>query len=325
MTHPPTIKQLRYLVALADHLHFGRAARACHVSQSTLSAGIQELEALLDADLVDRNRRRVSLTPLGEQVVAQARRVLEEVERLCAIADSAREPLSGPLRLGIIPTIAPFLLPPLMPALRRAFPKLQLILKEALSADLCRALLAGELDVVLYALPYRCGGVEEEPLFADPFHAAFPPGPDPLPERVRTEDLDGRTLLLLEEGHCLRDHALAACSLPGVDPAQSIMGTSLLTLVHMVDNGLGVTLLPEMAIAGGILAGTGVRAVPLAESAAARTIGLIWRKGSPRRAEFRRLAAFIRDWHAAYHRSRQAQHGGVLPKPQSQGGERETA
>ncbi len=325
MTHPPTIKQLRYLVALADHLHFGRAARACHVSQSTLSAGIQELEALLDADLVDRNRRRVSLTPLGEQVVAQARRVLEEVERLCAIADSAREPLSGPLRLGIIPTIAPFLLPPLMPALRRAFPKLQLILKEALSADLCRALLAGELDVVLYALPYRCGGVEEEPLFADPFHAAFPPGPDPLPERVRTEDLDGRTLLLLEEGHCLRDHALAACSLPGVDPAQSIMGTSLLTLVHMVDNGLGVTLLPEMAIAGGILAGTGVRAVPLAESAAARTIGLIWRKGSPRRAEFRRLAAFIRDWHAAYHRSRQVQHGGVLPKPQSQGGERETA
>ncbi len=317
MIHPPTIKQLRYLVALADHLHFGRAARACYVSQSTLSAGIQELEALLDADLVDRNRRRVSLTPLGEQVVAQARRVLEEVERLCAIADSAREPLSGPLRLGIIPTIAPFLLPPLMPALRRAFPKLQLILKEALSADLCRALLAGELDVVLYALPYRCGGVEEEPLFADPFHAAFPPGSDPLPARVRTADLDGRTLLLLEEGHCLRDHALAACSLPGVDPARSILGTSLLTLVHMVDNGLGVTLLPEMAIDGGILAGTGVRAVPLAESAAARTIGLIWRKGSPRREEFRRLAAFVRDWHAAYHRGRQTQHAGGRPEPRS--------
>ncbi len=315
MVHPPTIKQLRYLVALADRLHFGRAARACHVSQSTLSAGIQELEALLDADLVDRNRRRVSLTPLGEQVVAQARRVLEEVERLCAIADSAREPLSGPLRLGIIPTIAPFLLPPLMPALRRAFPKLQLLLKEALSADLCRALLAGELDVVLYALPYRCGGVEEEPLFADPFYAAFPPGDDPLPERVPTEDLDGRTLLLLEEGHCLRDHALAACSLPGVDPAQSILGTSLLTLVHMVDNGLGVTLLPEMAIDGGILAGTGVRAVPLAESAAARTIGLIWRKGSPRREEFRRLAAFMRDWHAVYYRNRQAQHAGGRQEP----------
>ena len=205
MIHPPTIKQLRYLVALAEHLHFGRAARACHVSQSTLSAGIQELEALLDADLVD-------------------------------------------LRLGIIPTIAPFLLPPLMPALRQTFPKLQLYLKEALSAELCRALLAGELDVVLYALPYRCGGVEEEELFRDRFLAAFPPGTDPLPARIRTEDLDGHTLLLLEEGHCLRDHALAACSLPGVDPARSILGTSLLTLVQMVD---------------------------------------------------RRLAAFIRDWHAA--------------------------
>lgn len=313
MVHPPTIKQLRYLVALADHLHFGRAARACHVSQSTLSAGIQELEALLDADLVDRNRRRVSLTPLGEQVVAQARRVLEEVERLCAIADSAREPLSGPLRLGIIPTIAPFLLPPLMPALRHAFPKLRLLLREALSADLCRALLAGELDVVLYALPYRCGGVEEEPLFPDPFHAAFPPGADPLPERIRTQDLDGRTLLLLEEGHCLRDHALAACSLPGVDPARSILGTSLLTLVHMVDNGLGVTLLPEMAIAGGILAGTGVRTVPLADPQAARTIGLIWRKGSPRREEFRRLAAFIRDWHATHHHDLSAEHSGGEP------------
>ncbi|GIX15911.1 MAG: LysR family transcriptional regulator [Rhodothalassiaceae bacterium] len=299
MIHPPTIKQLRYLVALAEHLHFGRAARACHVSQSTLSAGIQELEALLDADLVDRNRRRVSLTPLGEKVVAQARRVLEEVERLCAIAESQREPLSGPLRLGIIPTIAPFLLPPLMPALRQTFPKLQLYLKEALSAELCRALLAGELDVVLYALPYRCGGVEEEELFRDRFLAAFPPGTDPLPARIRTEDLDGHTLLLLEEGHCLRDHALAACSLPGVDPARSILGTSLLTLVQMVDNGLGVTLLPEMAVDGGILAGTGVRVVPLADPQAARVIGLIWRKGSPRREEFRRLAAFIRDWHAA--------------------------
>ncbi len=296
--HSPTLRQLRYLVALRDQLHFGRAAQTCHVSQSTLSAGIQELEALLDADLVERTRRSVNFTPLGERIVAQARRILGEVDSLLEIAESAREPLSGVLRLGTIPTIAPFLLPRLLPELRRAFPKLKLVLKEAMSADLCHELHAGSLDLVLYALPYRCGDVHEEELFADPFFAAFPPGDDPLPGRIRTEDLDGRTLLLLEEGHCLRDHALAACSLPGVDPTRSILGTSLHTLVQMVDNGLGATLLPRMAVDGGILAGTDVRVVPLADGAPARTIGLVWRRHSHRAAEYRQLADFIRKWHA---------------------------
>jgi len=294
MTWLPTLKQLRYLVTLRDHLHFGKAAEACHVTQSTLSAGIAELETLLNASLVERTRRSVLFTPLGEQVTVRARRVLGEADELVELTRAASAPLSGTLRMGVIPTIAPFLLPQAMPLLRRTWPQLKLHLREQRSEDLCRELHAGTLDLVLYALPYRCGDVHEEPLFEDPFVAAFPPGEDALPAAVRTQDLDGRTLLLLEEGHCLRDHALAACSLPGVDPTRSILGTSLHTLVQMVDGGLGMTLLPEMAIRGGILQGTGVRTAPLAGQAPARTIGLIWRRQSPRADEFRLLADLFR-------------------------------
>lgn len=295
MLATPTLKQLRYLVSLRDHLHFGRAAEACYVTQSTLSAGLQELEASLDATLVERTKRSVMFTPLGEDVVAKARRVLHEADGLVDLARAAGEPLAGTVRMGVIPTIAPFLLPTVLPALRAAYPKLRLELIENMSHVLCADLVAGRLDVVLYALPYRCGDVEEVGLFDDPFHAAFPPGDDPLPDTVDTADLDGRTLLLLEEGHCLRDHALAACSLPGVDPTRSILGTSLHTLVQMVANGLGMTLLPNMAIAGGILRGTGVRTRPLKGDAPTRTVGLIWRRHSPRGGEFEQLAAFFKD------------------------------
>jgi len=293
----PTLRQLRYLVALSEQMHFGRAAETCHVTQSTLSAGIAELEALLDATLVERTRRSVFFTPLGEEVVTQARRVLAETDRLVDLVSAAHEPLSGTLRMGIIPTIAPFLLPRAMPSLREDYPQLKLRLREQMSETLCHEVHAGEVDVVLYALPYRCGDVHEEVLFDDPFYAAYPPGEDPLPETARSEDLDDRTLLLLEEGHCLRDHALAACSLPGLDPTRSILGTSLHTLVQMVDTGLGMTLLPKMAIEGGILNGTRVRTVPLAGDAPSRTIGLVWRKNSPRSEEYRMLADFFREWH----------------------------
>lgn len=294
----PTLKQLRYFLALREHGHFGRAAEACHVTQSTLSAGIAELESLLGATLVERSRRNMVFTPLGEAVAERARRVLAEAEGLVETARTAASgPLVGTLRLGIIPTIAPFLLPRAMPALRRAFPELKLKLREQMSEELCRELLRGELDLVLWALPFRCGDIHEEPLFEDRFVSAWPPGREGLPARVHGEDLDGRTILLLEEGHCLRDHALAACSLPGIDPASSILGTSLHTLVQMVDNGLGMTLLPELAIEGGILAGTDVRLAPLAGGAPARTIGLVWRKHSPRATEFAMLADFFRHWH----------------------------
>ncbi|GAB4570624.1 MAG: hydrogen peroxide-inducible genes activator [Rhodothalassiaceae bacterium] len=292
--HYPTLKQLRYLVALKEHLHFGHAAEACHVTQSTLSAGIAEIEALLAVPLVERTRRSVRFTPLGEQAVRQARRILDETDILMETIAAGSEPLSGTLRLGVIPTVAPFLLPRIMPALRRAWPSLRLQLREQMSEALCHELHSGDLDLILYALPYRCGDVEEALLFSDPFLAAFPPGTRPLPEAIGPEDIDGETLLLLEEGHCLRDHALAACSLPGVDPTRSILGTSLHTLVQMVDSGLGMTLLPRLAIDGGILNGTGVRTVPLKGNPPSREIGLVWRRSSARRKEFLLLAETVR-------------------------------
>ncbi|GEQ97971.1 LysR family transcriptional regulator [Iodidimonas gelatinilytica] len=293
----PTLKQLRYLVALHDQMHFGRAAESCHVTQSTLSSGIAELETLLDADLVERTRRALWFTPLGENVVKKARKILREVDELVDLTQAASEPLSGTIRIGIIPTIAPFLLPQAMPQLRIAYPKLKLQFREQLSDILCHELLSGELDIILYALPYRCGDVHEEPLFQDPFLAAYPPDHAPLPDMVSTEDLDGETLLLLEEGHCLRDHALAACSLPGVDPSRSILGTSLHTLVQMVESGMGMTLIPQMALDGGILNGTHVRTVPLSGDAPARTIGLVWRKNSARQSDYMLLADMLKSWH----------------------------
>ncbi|WP_281301224.1 MULTISPECIES: hydrogen peroxide-inducible genes activator [unclassified Iodidimonas] len=293
----PTLKQLRYLVALHDQMHFGRAAEMCHVTQSTLSSGIAELESLLDVALVERTRRALWFTPLGLSVVHKAKKLLREADELVELTMATKEPLTGTIRMGIIPTIAPFLLPRAMPILRRAYPGLKLHLREQMSETLCHELHAGSLDIILYALPYRCGDVHLEPLFDDHFLAAFPPGDTPLPAEVQPKDLDHETLLLLEEGHCLRDHALAACSLPGIDPTRSILSTSLHTLVQMVDNGMGMTLIPEMAIEGGILNGTHVRTVPLAGKAPARTIGLVWRKNAARHADFMLLANALKDWH----------------------------
>jgi LysR family hydrogen peroxide-inducible transcriptional activator len=263
----PSLRQLRHLVALADSGHFGRAARACHVTQSTLSASIKELENLLQASLVDRTKRKVVLTPLGLETVERARRLLGEAEELVLAADSAREPLSGTIRLGVIPTIGPFLLPLVLPALRRAFPKLKLYLVEDLTARLVEQLHAGRLDIALLALPYECGNVESRILFEDPFRVAVRRG-DPLAHEktIEAEALRPDDLLLLREGHCLRDHALAACALDRTR-GEAVEATSLHTLVQMVDNGLGMTLLPQLAIDGGILRGTKLVVRPLAGAA----------------------------------------------------------
>lgn len=285
----PTLRQLRYLVALDEHRHFGRAAESCLATQSTLSAGLQELENLLGVTLVERTKRKVLMTPLGEEVAARGRELLRGAEDIADLARSHGRPLCGRLRLGVIPTIAPFLLPRALPGLRRLYPELKLILREDLTARLLERLAAGDLDAAVLALPYDAPEMEMEALYTDPFVLACPPGhPLAALDSVGGADLAGADLLLLEEGHCLRDHALAACSLPAPRRGEGMLGTSLGTLVQMVASGMGVTLLPRLAVEAGILTGTDLVTRPLA-GGGARLLGLAWRKSSARKDEFRLL------------------------------------
>jgi LysR family transcriptional regulator, hydrogen peroxide-inducible genes activator len=292
MINLPTFRQLEHLVLLAEHGHFGRAAAACHVTQSTLSASIKELENILQASLVDRTKRRVVLTPLGREIVERARRILRDGEDLVEAARAESEPLSGTLRMGVVPTIGPFLLPNILPRLRRIYPALRLYLVEDLTARLVEELHAGRLDIVLLALPYDCGNVEVRTLFQDPFKVALPHG-HPLAggKTVDLEQLRHTGLLLLKEGHCLRDQALAACRLADRKEIEPVEATSLHTLVQMVDNGLGATLLPQLAIDGGILSGTTLAVLPTAGQQPSREVGLIWRRGTGRQREFDLLAS----------------------------------
>jgi LysR family transcriptional regulator, hydrogen peroxide-inducible genes activator len=290
MAYLPTLKQLQYLTALHASGHFGRAADACFVSQSTLSSGIRELETLLDVVLVERTHRVVRFTPLGERIAAKAYVVLREADELASLASAAGKPLGGDLRLGVIPTIAPFLLPRLLPRLRAAFPDLKLYLREEMSGAACEALARGQLDCVLLALPYVCGDVATKILFDDHFSLAFHPDDriDP-PPHIDPARIDVSQLLLLEDGHCLKDQALAACGRPELRAESAHLGTSLHTLVQMVANRLGQTLLPQMALDAGILAGTPVIARPLDGAHAYRQIALVWRASSPRAGEFELL------------------------------------
>lgn len=294
-TYLPTLKQLQYLVALHEHGHFGRAAESCYVSQSTLSAGLRELESLLGVILVERSRRVVRFTPLGNAVVAKAHRLLREAEELSELVQSSGQPLAGELRMSVIPTIAPFLLPRILPRLRRERPALKLFLREEPSAAAIESLHHGRADCVLLALPFATGEVESETICNDRLFVAFPKGePRDPPEEVPPALIDEGRLLLLEDGHCLKDHALAACNRPELRASATMIGTSLHTLVQMVDNGLGVTMLPEMALDAGILHDTEVVARPLKAPKASREIALVWRKNSPRSDEFRMLAGELR-------------------------------
>lgn len=298
MIYLPTIRQLQYLAALHRTGHFGKAADACHVSQSTLSAGVRELEVLLGVTLVERTRRVVRFTPLGDAVVKRAWRLLAEADGIAELARAAGQPLASDLRLGVIPTIAPFLLPRLLPELRRQLPELKLFLREEQSGPACESLARGQLDCLLLALPYACGDIESETLFDDPirlaFHRADLPGAPPV---IEPQGIDEERLLLLADGHCLKDHALAACNRTTFRPDQSVLGTSLHTLVQMVDNHIGMTLLPQMAIDAGILAGTAIETRPLASPDASRAIALAWRPSSPRADEYRMFAQMLRELH----------------------------
>jgi LysR family hydrogen peroxide-inducible transcriptional activator len=293
----PSLKQLKYLCAVAEHRHFSKAAEACHVTQSTLSAGIQELESQLGVTIFERNKKNVLITQVGEQVLRQARLLLGNAEDLVAIARASQAPLSGDLRLGVIPTIGPFLLPKMLSDLRADYPELKLFLKEGLSADLFVRLQQGELDLVLLALPYSLPDMRVESLFRDDFELLLPPG-HPLKKVpvVQQRQLQGEKLLLLEEGHCLRDHALEACKLESAQLDLVYQGTSLHTLVEMVANGLGVTLLPDIAVKAGILGKTGLEIKSFKDDKVAREIGLAWRETDPRQQDYLALAGFIRSW-----------------------------
>ncbi len=294
-TYLPTIKQLQYLVALHEHGHFGRAADSCFVSQSTLSAGIRELESLLGVTLVERSRRVVRFTGLGDQVVAKAHKLLREAEELSDLVQAAGKPLSGELRMSVIPTIAPFMLPRILPRLKQERPDLKLLLREETSADAVESLQHGRVDCVLLALPFDTGEVDAEHIMDDGLYVAFPKDdPRDPPAEVPPQMIDEGRLLLLEDGHCLRDHALAACNRPELRASASMIGTSLHTLVQMVDNDLGLTMLPQMALEAGILDGTDVVARPLKSKNASREIALIWRKNSPRAEDFKLLAEELR-------------------------------
>lgn len=291
----PTLKQLHYLAALHEHGHFGRAAEASFVSQSTLSAGLRELESLLGVTLVERSRRVVRFTQLGEQVVAKAHRVLREAEEITDLVQASGKPLAGELAMSVIPTIAPFLLPRILPRLRRERPDLKLQLREETSHAAIESLHHGRADCVLLALPFPTGEVDSAHIANDRLLIAFPAGePRDLPGAIPASMIEEGRLLLLEDGHCLRDHALAACARPELRGSTTMIGTSLHTLVQMVNGGLGVTMLPEMALEAGILAGTQVVARPLEAKHASREIALVWRRNSPRHAEFELLAEELR-------------------------------
>jgi LysR family hydrogen peroxide-inducible transcriptional activator len=291
----PSLRQLQYLVALAEKLNFRAAAEACFVTQSTLSAGIKELESVLGVQLVERHTRSVRLTAAGEQVLERGRRLLADASDLVAVARGAREPLSGPLSLGVIPTIAPFVLPRVLPALRQQYPKLELYLREDLTDRLLERLRRGQLDAALIALPYDTGELEVLELFRDEFwFVARRDDPLASVKALAMERLDVDDVILLEEGHCLREHAIAACRRAPGEPRSRIEATSLPTLLQMVEGGLGVTLLPEIAIKAGALNGTNLIARPFSSRVPARTLALAARPASARKRDVELLAgAFL--------------------------------
>lgn len=289
-----TLRQLRYLDALARHKHFGRAAEECAVSQPALSMQIRELERALGAELLERRQGATALTELGAEVARRAGYILNATRDLSDLARHSGRVLSGSLRLGVMPTLAPYVLPRVLPRLYRQHPEVRLDLFETQTKTLVTELSHGALDVILLALPVDKGEFETLTLFEDPFLLAVP-ADDPLPERARVtvHDVNGRRLLLLEEGHCLRDQALAYCARPG-DSGTGLGATSLATLIQMVASGYGVTLVPEVAI-DVEMRDERVKLLRFVEPQPRRSIGLAWRQTSTRKADFLTLGRMVVD------------------------------
>ncbi len=293
MINLPTVKQLRYLVALEKHLHFGRAAESCFVTQSAFSVAIKDLEELLNVVLVDRTNRSVVFTSAGKQVVQQARLAIFDIEGIIDIAKTVQEPLSGVLKMGVIPTIAPFLLPKILPKIRKKFPHLELYLKEEQTKKIHQLLLDGELDILLLALPFDLKNTETLSIFNDRFKLAYNKNTTLIdPEKFSPNKLNQESILMLEDGHCMRNHALSACNISRKDNISKFSASGLHSLIQMVDSDLGVTFIPQMAIDSGLLKNTKVKTKDLKEKSY-REIGLAWRRSSVRKQEFTLLADAI--------------------------------
>ena len=289
----PSLRQLRFLVALSEHLHFGRAAEACFVTQSTLSSALKDMEDIMGVALVERTRRSVMMTPIGEEIAARGRLVLRDVEDMMDLAESSAKPLTGRLRLGVIPTIGPFVLPGITRITREAFPDLKLYLREEQTVPLLEHLREGTVDLALIALPWELDqSMDSMVLGHDAFSLVCPSAHDLAgPGEVSGAQLMRDDLLLLEEGHCLRDHALGVC---GADRrrSESFQATSLTTLTQMVESGLGITLLPDMAVKAGLAKDLCVR--PVKGDAMGRDIALVWRKASHRAEDYPKLGEVMK-------------------------------
>lgn len=292
-----SLRQLRFLVAVADTLNFSRAAELCHVTQPTLSAGLKELEDHLGVAVAERSKRRVMLTPVGEELVRRARIVLTDVADMEAVARAQAGIGQGELRLGVIPTVGPFLIPRAMPMLRESWPELRLFLREELTEQLLEGLAEGRLDLIIIALPHDVGSIETEFLFEDGYQLATPIGHSLAgkPE-VTGALLAGASLLLLEKGHCLQRHALEAYADIPSPPGDAFAATSLPTLLSMVEEGLGVTLLPQLAVDAGIARGHSINLTPLPKACPRRVV-LGWRPTSPHAARFHQIAGLLRAAH----------------------------
>lgn len=291
----PSLKQLQYLVALADTQHFGQAAERCNITPSTLSAGIRDLETVLGIPIAERTKRTVLMTPLGVEIAARAKGLLRDAEDVMELAASNRESMTGNMRLGVIPTISPFLLPRVLPGLGRQYPNLRLYLREEQTLPLLSRLRAGEIDVALIALPYDINGLHSRVVLDDEFLFACSSDHQLAGKKeIALDVLSAEPLMLLEEGHCLRGHALDVCRVGGGPVRAQFEASSLHTLVQMVAAGIGVTLIPQLAVDANITEGTNITLVSLS-SPASRQLGLVWRDSSLKAQDFQTLGDALKE------------------------------
>ena len=287
MRNLPTLRQLQYLLTLHETKNFGRAAEKCNVTQPTLSAGIQEMESLLGLPVLDRSRRKlVVFTAFGLEVVETAKEILPQLNNILDKANRLSQPLSGPMRLGLIPTIAPYLLPKFLPHIQKKFPDIDFRITEDVSANLVNKLNNGQIDLAIMAFPYETKGLNQKLFFEEPFYCAAPKNTFKKGQNLHPDSLKEQKLLLLEDGHCLRDHALSASNLQNNHNQKSLSATSLHTLIQMVDQGYGVTLLPEMVINQGFMP-KNIATHPLKKPVPTRKIGVLWRQKDPNEADIK--------------------------------------